>query len=123
MADLSGAWLGTYWQRGTPTRFEITLVQGGNTLSGRILDDNHLGEATLVGEVTGRRINFTKQYLGGSRHSIDYTGTVSENEDYMQGQWQGNSFDSGKWEAHRNDENLTLNLETRRTQKVPALSE
>ncbi len=29
MADVSGAWLGTYWQQGNPTRFEATLIQGG----------------------------------------------------------------------------------------------
>jgi hypothetical protein len=34
MADLSGTWLGTYWQQGDPTRFEVTFIQSGNTLSG-----------------------------------------------------------------------------------------
>lgn len=129
MADLSGTWLGTYWQRGVPTRFEMTLVQGGNTLSGRVLDDNHLGEASLVGEVTGRRVTFTKRYLIGSDRSILYTGTVSEDEDFMQGQWQlevlvaqssRRSFESDNWEAHRGNENLSLKLETPRLEKVPA---
>ncbi len=119
MANLSGTWLGTYWQRGVPTRFELTLLQGGNTLSGSILDDNDLGEASLVGEVIGRRINFTKRYLAGSRHSVRYAGTVSEDEDFIQGQWQVDFFDSGNWEAHRSNENLSLNLETRRAEKVP----
>ncbi|MGF1480131.1 MAG: hypothetical protein ACFB4I_11655 [Cyanophyceae cyanobacterium] len=120
MADLSGTWLGTYWQRELPTRFEFTLVQGGNTLSGRVLDDGYLGEASLVGEVIGRRVTFTKQYLGGLRHSVRYSGTIAESEDYMQGHWQLD-FDSGRWEAHRSDENLTLNLE-RRTEVPVAIS-
>ena len=47
MTDLSGAWLGTYWQQGQPVRFEMTLVQGGNTINGNILDNNYLGEASL----------------------------------------------------------------------------
>ncbi|MGA1355681.1 MAG: hypothetical protein ACO35Q_03260 [Prochlorothrix sp.] len=50
MADLSGSWLGTYWQLGNPTRFEATLVQGGNSLTGNILDDGPLGEAQLTGD-------------------------------------------------------------------------
>ncbi|NJO93852.1 MAG: hypothetical protein HC820_04935 [Hydrococcus sp. RM1_1_31] len=56
MTNLNGTWLGTYWQRGNPTRFELTLVQGGNSISGRIKDDNALGEASMVGEVVGRSL-------------------------------------------------------------------
>ncbi|WP_293123349.1 hypothetical protein [Okeania sp. SIO1I7] len=33
----------TYWDK-----FEATLIQGGNTLSGNILDDSYLGKAALV---------------------------------------------------------------------------
>ncbi len=47
MADLGGTWLGTYWQVGIPTRFELTLIQTGNTLTGRNLDDSYLGSAQL----------------------------------------------------------------------------
>ena len=67
IANLSGTWLGTYWQQANPTRFEVTFVQSGNTLSGNILDDNYLGEATLSGEVIGRKISFAKRYLIGSQ--------------------------------------------------------
>jgi hypothetical protein len=63
MADLTGEWLGTYWQQGQPTRFEATLIQNGNTLTGNILDNNHLGEARLNGDVIGRRVQFIKQYI------------------------------------------------------------
>jgi hypothetical protein len=63
MADLSGTWLGTYWQRSQPTRFEATIIQAGNTLSGNILDDNYLGEARFSGTVVGRQVKFTKHYL------------------------------------------------------------
>ena len=122
MANLNGTWLGTYWQQGVPTRFELSLVQGGNTISGSILDDSRLGEASLVGEVIGRRISFTKRYLTSSRYTIDYTGTVSEEGNFMEGTWEVKSFDSGPWEAHRTDNNLSLNVETRRSEKVPALT-
>jgi len=108
MADLSGSWLGTYWQREMPTRFEATLLQSGNALSGNILDDGPLGEALLSGEVIGRRVSFTKRYLGAGSDSISYTGVVNEDENYIQGQWQVENYDSGPWEAHRSDSNLTL---------------
>jgi hypothetical protein len=119
MADLSGTWLGTYWQRGIPTRFEATLLQSGNALSGNILDDSPLGEATLAGEVIGRRVSFTKRYLTGGRHRISYTGTVSEDEKVMQGQWSLTGFESGQWEAHRSGENLTVQQQINRAKRVP----
>ena len=120
MVDLSGAWLGTYWQRKQPVRFEMTLIQGGNTLSGRILDNNHLGEASLVGQVSGRSVNFTKTYLISSRHSVSYAGTISEDGNKIEGRWKI-SFISGKWEALRNDENLSLGKATRKQEKEPIL--
>ena len=118
MADLSGVWLGTYWQRQQPVRFEMTLVQGDNTLSGRVLDDYYLGEASLAGKVSGRSVNFTKTYLTSSRHSVDYTGTISEDGKRMQGKWRISWF-SGTWEAQRSDDNLSLKKITRRVEKVP----
>lgn len=112
MADVNGIWLGTYWQYGVPTRFEMTLLQGKNTMSGNILDDSSLGEATVTGEVTGRTITFRKCYMSGSRHCVDYSGKVSTDEQLMQGTWQEGIFNQGTWEAHRQDDNLTLERET-----------
>jgi hypothetical protein len=119
MADLSGAWLGTFWHDGEPTRFEMTLVQGGNTLSGYILDDGPLGEATLSGEAVGRITRFTKRYLvsPSKAYSIQYEGQISEDGNLIQGNWTITAIDSGNWEAQRIGENLTLKLETR--QEVP----
>lgn len=120
MADLSGSWLGTYWQEGVPTRFEATFVQSGNTLTGSILDDSELGEARLSGTVTGRNVSFTKRYLMTSGHSIGYVGTISEEENYISGQWNISSRFSGPWEAHRSGENLVAELESRKSEEVPA---
>lgn len=114
MSDLTGAWLGTYWQDDQPTRFELTLLQGGNSLQGSILDDNHLGEANLSGTVAGRQIEFVKKYLAGGGHTVNYLGTVAEDENSMQGTWQIRHFFgavSGSWEAHRTGDNLTLAIE------------
>jgi hypothetical protein len=122
MADLSGTWLGTYWQSGVPTRFEATLLQSSNTLTGNILDDSYLGEATLIGEVVGRRIQFTKRYLTTSSTLINYSGTVNEDEDFMQGDWSIRDSDSGKWEARRSGDNLMLELRKLKQQQIPALA-
>lgn len=119
MADLSGTWLGTYWQAGLPTRFEVTLLQNGNTLTGNILDDGYLGEASLKGEVVGRRVSFIKQYLTTSPHPIEYTGMVNESEDLIQGQWRIRRYSSGPWEARRSGDNLTLELSQRLGAKIP----
>ncbi|ABG51937.1 MAG: hypothetical protein O4861_02195 [Trichodesmium sp. St16_bin4-tuft] len=119
MANLSGTWLGTYWQQTNPTRFEATFIQGGNTLSGNILDGNYLGEATLSGKVIGHKINFAKQYLIGSQYIINYVGTISEDENFIQGQWLINRFNSGIWEAHRSNENLMLDLKNIVSEDLP----
>ncbi len=121
MADLTGTWLGTYWQQGTPSRFEAVFVQNGNVLSGSILDDNYLGEAQLNGEVIGRAVSFTKRYLITSPAPIQYRGVISETEDYIQGQWQIGKNQSGAWEARRSGENLMIDLENR-LQKTVSLT-
>jgi hypothetical protein len=115
MANLSGTWLGTYWQRNQPTRFEATMIQAGNTLSGNILDDNYLGEARFSGTVVGRQVQFTKRYLVSSPDPVLYTGTISEDENSIQGQWNISGIFSGQWEAHRSGDNLVINLDIRQT--------
>jgi len=119
MADVSGAWLGTYWQNGTPTRFEVTLVQGGNRLQGQVLDGGYLGEAHLSGEVIGRRIQFQKRYLTHGDYTIEYAGTLSDDGDHMAGQWHIDRRHHGPWEAHRSDDDLSLSLRTTLAQNQP----
>ncbi|NEO54410.1 MAG: hypothetical protein F6K54_15745 [Okeania sp. SIO3B5] len=119
MVNVSGSWLGTYWQQGNPTRFEATLIQGGNTLSGNILDDSYLGEAILKGEIIGRKISFTKLYLRNSKYIIYYVGTVAEDENFMQGKWQIGRSTSGIWEASRSNEDLMIELKNFLSKKFP----
>ena len=118
MVDLSGTWLGTYWQGESATRFEAILIQSGNSLTGRIQDDSNLGEAQLSGEVIGRRISFIKRYLMIRNNSVDYVGIVSEDEDFMQGQWTLSNSEIGPWEARRSGESLTLNLEIQQKKQL-----
>ena len=111
-SDISGMWLGTYWQRENPTRFEVSFAQGGNTISGRVMDDGYLGEANISGTIAGRRLTFVKRYLASSQAPIEYTGTLSEDANYMSGEWRIGLSDSGRWEAHRNEDDLTQELKS-----------
>ena len=118
MADITGAWLGTYWQKEKPTRFEATMVQSGNKISGSILDDGSLGEAHIAGEVVGRVIQFTKRYVTSSPIAINYTGEIAQDEQSMQGTWQISGSDSGQWEAHRSGDNLLAQFQMRQTEQL-----
>jgi hypothetical protein len=119
MADINGMWLGTYWQASQPTRFDATLLQSGNYLSGCILDDSNLGEAQIDGEIVGRRIQFTKRYLTTSPHIVTYTGLLSEDANSMQGNWTIGRLHSGKWEAHRNSEDLMADFKNQLEKRLP----
>jgi hypothetical protein len=120
MADLSGTWLGTFWQNSQPTRFEATLLQGGNALSGSILDDGALGESQLTGEVVGRRVRFSKQYRSRPRELVDYSGTLNDEENFIQGSWTiPGTKHSGNWEARRGGDDLMQQLRRRIEQQTP----
>jgi hypothetical protein len=118
MANLTGTWLGTYWQDDIPTRFEMVIAQGVNALSGNILDDGNLGEATITGEAIGRNIRFSKRYISAFQGNIFYQGLLSEDENLIQGEWSlkmyspayGEMTDSGRWEATRSENDLSNEL-------------
>ncbi|MDX2098145.1 MAG: hypothetical protein SFW36_10250 [Leptolyngbyaceae cyanobacterium bins.59] len=121
MANLSGTWLGTYWQREQPTRFEATFLQSNNALTGNILDDGHLGEASLTGEVIGRSVTFTKIYITAPQYRIEYVGTLMEDENFIQGEWRishAKFRESGLWEARRNDNDLMQELQNQLKRQV-----
>lgn len=118
MANVTGSWLGTYWQKGVPTRFEATLVQSRNVLSGRISDDGPPGEAEVSGDVIGRHVDFVKRYFSISG-TIHYTGTLSDDENFISGQWNIGSRQAGTWEAHRSDNDLSKSLRQRIQQFTP----
>jgi len=121
MANISGTWLGTYWQQDNQTRFEATFVQSGNAIYGNILDDSELGEATIQGEVVGRNISFVKSYLSNPKlASVNYTGTIAEDESSMSGQWDFlGKFGFERWEAQRGNQNLESELRKYLTNRVP----
>ena len=108
--DISGCWLGTYWQADQPIRFEAAFVQGGSVVDGRILDTGYLGESCIKGEILGHRIFFIKRYLTTSPSPIRYSGTLDDDGNYMYGHWRIGSFDSGRWEAYRSHDSLSEEL-------------
>lgn len=108
--NISGCWLGTYWQAGQPIQFEAAFVQGGSVVDGRMLDANYLGESSVKGELLGHRIFFIKRYLTTSPNPIRYSGALSEEGNYMYGHWRIGSFDSGRWEAYRSHDGLAEEL-------------
>jgi hypothetical protein len=122
MADLSGTWLGTYWQQGEPTRFEAALIQIGNVLTGNIMDNSYMGEASLSGDVIGQQVQFAKRYLMKKQAPVKYQGVIAEDGESMQGTWNLGKSDSGSWEAHRIGNSLTLELKNRLENRVPVLS-
>ena len=93
-------------------RFDV-----GNSLSGNILDDGWLGEAQLAGEVVGKHLQFTKQYLWRSE-TIDYSGTIDD-EDTMRGIWTiAGTAHTDRWEARRSNEDLMQELKQRTERQV-----
>jgi hypothetical protein len=130
MANITGTWLGTYWQDDMPTRFEMSIAQGGNVLSGNILDDDSQREATMTGEAIGRNVQFSKRYVGVSQGNILYQGLLSEDENLMQGEWilkmsspaYGEMTDSGRWEATRSENDLANELTQYLAKKKELLS-
>ena len=122
MAELTGPWLGSYWQSDGPTRFEATFVQARNSLSGRIVDDSPLGEAQIQGQVTGRQVSFTKRYFKNSSYIVQYTGTVSEDGNHINGQWRVDARHHGAWEAHRSDNDLSKEFSAILSKSAPELA-
>ncbi|MEM9804449.1 MAG: hypothetical protein AAF959_04155 [Cyanobacteria bacterium P01_D01_bin.56] len=122
MAELTGPWLGSYWQAKAPTRFEATFVQAQNSLSGRIVDDGPLGEAQVQGDVVGRQVSFTKRYFNNPTYTIRYSGTLSEDGNHISGEWRFDAKHKGPWEAHRNDNDLSKELKAVLAKSVPELA-
>ncbi|MEA5465587.1 hypothetical protein [Leptothoe sp. PORK10 BA2] len=122
MAELTGPWLGSYWDREAPIRFEATFVQAQNSLIGRIMDDSPLGEAQIQGQVTGRQVTFTKKYFNNPTYTIQYQGTVSEDGDHIHGQWRIDNRHNGAWEAHRSDNDLSKELNALLAKSLPELT-
>lgn len=126
MASVAGGWLGAYHfddRLESPCAFEATFSAVGpdGTFSGTILDDGHLGEATIHhGRQVGEEVLFTKVYR--LKHPglvpVRYEGKLLDDGKLLRGTWA--IFDSrrgglkavrhGWWEARRTWEALEPGL-------------
>ena len=87
-ANLSGSWLGTYWQLSRPTAFEMQLLEADGQLFGRIRDlSKLLPEATLSGQHGFGNVSFQKRYIKIFGHVVHYRGAVSADANLIEGEW------------------------------------
>jgi tetratricopeptide (TPR) repeat protein len=102
---LTGVWYGTYiYPGGTPSvRFRLILVQDGTKISANVRepktfsgDPNAPQEVPYVYAICDgqfdpaeKQLRFTKTYDGtaGVSHSIEYTGTLSDDGTKVEGDW------------------------------------
>ncbi len=54
----------------------------------------------------------------GSRRSVEYSGTVSEDGNTIKGKWRILVF-RGAWSAQRQNDNLSWEQEIKRVEKIP----
>jgi hypothetical protein len=97
-ASLIGEWRGAYAYTDTnpPVPFSLALSQSGKVISGRSTELATFGQgptrylyATISGAADGQTVAFTKTYdgTGGQNHSVQYTGTLSEDGSVISGSW------------------------------------
>ncbi len=104
---LTGAWFGTYVYPGggiASVRFRIFIVQDGKKISANVREPNTFWEgnpnvprdvpflhAVCEGEYdpATRQFRFTKTYDGASgvSHSVEYSGTLSDDGTQVEGDW------------------------------------
>jgi hypothetical protein len=109
--NMTGLWEGAYAYpayKGPTTPFAAHIADVDGALSGTIIEPNMIGftsdelEAILVGNRTGRSVDFTKTYDGSSdaAHDVDYVGQLSDDGDSVTGVWSLGELD-GTFEMRR----------------------
>ncbi len=121
---LTGAWYGTYAYpdngAGQPTvRFRLNLVQDGSKISLNVKEPKTFGGedapflfafGTGQYDPSSREIKFTKTYDGasGASHSVEYTGTISEDGNKIEGTWDiggaGGTFKAQRGAQNKEDQ-------------------
>jgi hypothetical protein len=97
VTNISGDWTGVYSypRRLAPTAFDAELRDTNGLLSGLIteLGDSarsrgHVLQSTVIGQVSGQSVRFTKIYDDPVRsHAVFYEGEVIEDGNAIEGQW------------------------------------
>lgn len=117
--SVQGSWRGRYFYPGSSEAqgFEAVFIDADGLLDGNILDDGVLGEADVTGKFLYPHIKFTKTYRTGSKHSVYYQGSMSEDGKTLMGRWvvpgggQGGSDFKGTWTAKRYEDGEDLKFE------------
>jgi hypothetical protein len=132
MATVAGGWLGEYHfddDQGEPCGFEATFSAVGfdGSFSGTILDDGHLGEATIHhARQVGEEVLFTKVYR--LKHPglvpVRYEGKLLNDGKLLRGKWaifssrRGvmKASRTGWWEARRTWDELEVGFAEEETE-------
>jgi uncharacterized caspase-like protein len=121
---LTGAWYGSYAYpdngAAQPTvRFRLNLVQNGSKISLNVKEPKTFGDGnanflyalgTGQYDPTTRELKFTKTYDGSSgvSHSVEYTGTISEDGSKVDGNWNiggaGGTFKAQRGSPNKADQ-------------------
>ena len=108
--SIAGSWRGHYSYYNVPdagSGFEVIFIDDGGALTGSVLDDCGLGEASLSGSFSFPSVKFTKVYFARALAPIHYDGTMSEDGKTISGKWlivESEGAMKGSWTAHRTDE-------------------
>lgn len=129
--SVQGSWRGRYFYPGSSEAqgFEAVFVDAGGILDGNILDDGKLGEADVTGKFFFPHIKFTKTYRTGTKHSVFYEGTMSEDGKTLMGRWvvpgggvKGGDF-KGTWTAKRYEDGEDLKFTTEDERELELVGE
>jgi Arc/MetJ family transcription regulator len=112
--DISGVWNGE-WHRsdgGEIGTLVATIVQSENALSGDMtitsITFDYSRDTTIMGSVEGSDVLFGIAIAtDGETVTIDYTGTVSDDGDFMEGTYTISTGYTGSWTAVRGTATIT----------------
>lgn len=129
--SIAGSWRGRYFYPGNSDAhgFEAVFIDADGIIEGNILDDGSLGEADVDGKFFYPHIKFTKTYRTGTRHSVFYEGTMSEDGKTLMGRWRvpGSGRETkdlkGTWTAKRYEDGEDLKFEIEDQQELELVGE
>jgi hypothetical protein len=111
--SIQGSWRGRYFYPGSSEAqgFEAVFIDVDGIVEGNILDDGSLGEAVVGGKFLYPHLKFVKIYQSGTKHAVNYQGTMSEDGKTLMGRWNVSGVHSGTWTAKRYEDGEDLKFE------------
>ncbi len=123
--SIQGSWRGRYFHPGSSEAFgfEAVFIDADGILEGNILDDGSLGEALVSGKFSYPHLKFVKIYQSGTKHAVNYQGTMSEDGKTLMGRWTIAGDASGTWTAKRYEDGEDLKFEIEDTRELELAGE